>query len=309
MKILLSIACPLLAIVTISCADTDETMEQLRARSEQSLRALTQKLDDSELNTNVDGCLNLYDDNAISMPEYQATLTGRNEIEKYYREINRKLRVKSVHRQPLEFIHLKNSIVVIGALKRVYVDQANDSLIQLNGKYWHIWSVQEGVYRIKGEAFGYFHPVAHQEPIVMSTRQQQPDEEDIRIKVPLELKAYNALMEKGVRQRNGELRAGFFAENAVFYPFADTAVVGMRHIKPYLIAYSNRGTVRIDSVSCYTYAFEDYDDYILEYDMFKVKWSVADLKGRTQGKGIRIWIRQKDKSLRIFREIGTHNYL
>jgi hypothetical protein len=42
--------------------------------------------------------------------------------------------------------------------------------------------------------------------------------------------------------------------------------------------------------------------------MFKVKWSMPDHSGRTEGKGIRIWKRQEDKSLRLYREIGTHNH-
>ena len=60
---------------------------------------------------------------------------------------------------------------------------------------------------------------------------------------------------------------------------------------------------------CYTYEFETRGEYILEYDMFKVKWSVPNYSGRTEGKGIRIWKRQEDKSLRLYREIGTHNHL
>jgi len=116
-------------------------------------------------------------------------------------------------------------------------------------------------------------------------------------------------MEKGVRTRNGEERSKFFTEDGIFMPFADTTVTGMKEIKPYLIAYSSRGTVRIDSVMCYTYDFEYANDYIIEYDMFKVRWSFPDRSGRTEGKGIRLWKRQPDKSLRLYREIGTHNHL
>ena len=116
-------------------------------------------------------------------------------------------------------------------------------------------------------------------------------------------------MEKGVRKRDGNLRSEFFMKDGSIYPFADTTVTGMDQIKPYLIAYSSRGTVTIDSIMCYTYDFETLGEYILEYDMFKVKWSVPNFSGRTEGKGIRIWKRQQDKSLRLYREIGTHNHL
>jgi hypothetical protein len=83
----------------------------------------------------------------------------------------------------------------------------------------------------------------------------------------------------------------------------------MNQLKPHFFAYSNRGTVTIDAVSCYTFAFENLGEYTLEYAMFKVRWSRPNVSGKTEGKGIRIWKRQEDKSLRLFREIGTHNYL
>src|SRR5690606_15706251 len=143
-------------------------------------------------------------------------------------------RIKTIRRLPQEFIHLENTIVVIGTYRREYAMPARDSLITLQGKYCHVWGLQAGEYRIKGETFGYFHPVDQPEALILSTDQQQPDENDIQIKVPLELKAYNALMEKGVRERDATLRANFYTDDAVFYPFADTAVVGMNQLKPYL---------------------------------------------------------------------------
>jgi ketosteroid isomerase-like protein len=295
--------------LTISCVKKDETPDNIHAEDEQNLRLLTQQLDDAEVSVNPGECVALYEEKAICMPEYQATLSGRVEIENYYREIFKRQRIKSIRRLPHEFIHLENTIVVIGTYIREYEMPSVDSSINLQGKYCHVWGLQAGAYRIKGEAFGYFHPVDYPEALIISKNQQQPDEDDIQIKVPFELKAYNALMEKGVRERNATLRADFFTDDAVFYPFADTAVVGMNQLKPYLNAYSNRGAVTIDDVSCYTYAFENLGEYTFEYAMFKVKWSRPDVSGKTEGKGIRIWKRQEDKSLRLFREIGTHNYL
>jgi ketosteroid isomerase-like protein len=309
MKVFSFVVRSLIIITTISCAQKNETQKNNHAEDEQNLRLLTQQLDDAEVSANIGECLALYEDNAICMPEYQATLDGRNEIESYYREMFKRQRIKTIRRSPQEFIHLENTIVVIGTYIREYQVPSVDSSINLQGKYCHVWNLQAGSYRIKGEIFGYFHPVDRPEALIISKNQQQPGEDDIQIEVPFELKAYNALMEKGVRERNAPLRAEFFTNDAVFYPFADTAVVGMDQLKPYLAAYSNRGTVTIDAVSCYTYAFENLGEYTLEYAMFKVKWSRPEVSGKTEGKGLRIWKRQEDKSLRLFREMGTHNHL
>ena len=299
----------LVIIINVSCVEKKESQDTVNTQVEHDIKVITQHLDDAELNTQLTECLAHYTDRAISMPEYQATLTGRNDIENYYREIFRKQQITTMRRQPREFIHLRNTIIVIGTFQREFKTLTKDSLITLKGKYWHVWVPEAGTFRIKGEAFGYFHSVDDPESLIISADQQQPDESEIQIEAPFELKAYNALMEKGVRQRNATLRVEFFTDDAIFYPFADSAVVGMKELEPYLTAYSNRGAVSIDSVFCYTLDFEKLGDYIVEYDMFKVKWSRSDNSGRTEGKGIRIWKRQDDGSLRLFREIGTHNYL
>lgn len=116
-------------------------------------------------------------------------------------------------------------------------------------------------------------------------------------------------MEKGVRNRDGILRSEFITHDAKFMPFAEPTVTGIDEIKPYLIAYSSRGEVTIDSISVYTYHYEYLNDYLLEYPKYKVKWSAPPSSGRTVGKGIRIWKRQEDKSLKIYREISTHNHI
>lgn len=117
-------------------------------------------------------------------------------------------------------------------------------------------------------------------------------------------------MEKYVRIGDGALRSEFFTNDGKFMPFAHSTVTGMDELKPYLIAYdTHREGFTIDSISVHTYHYEYFDDYVLEYPKFKVKWSTPQFSGRTEGKGVRIWKRQEHKSLRIYREIGTHNHI
>jgi ketosteroid isomerase-like protein len=278
----------------------------------QQLQHLSDLRTQSEENDDLEKFLVYYEENAISMPEYQLTLTGIAEIKGFYKEIFQRQNIKTFQRKADEFINLGSTIIEIGNFRKEYTDPKADIVITQNGKYWNVWSVQpNGNFKLKGEAFGFFHPVANPETLIVQGSKEQPDESDILLQkeIPFELKAYNALMEKGVRKRDGNLRSEFFMDDASVYPFADTTVTGIDRIKPYLISYSSRGTVTIDSIMCYTYDFEYSGNYVLEYDMFKVKWRVPDFSGRTEGKGIRIWKRQDDKTLRLYREIGTHNHL
>ncbi|WP_138991177.1 hypothetical protein [Larkinella sp. C7] len=280
---------------------------------QQRLQQHSEALVTAEKNDDLDVFLSYYATNAIVMPEYQLTRTGLREIREFYQELFQRQHIRTLQQKADEWIWLTDSTIVeLGTFRKQFIDPAlGDSLQTHRGQYWHIWRAQsDGTIKLQGVAYGFFHPVTHPKRLVVATG-KQPDEPEIHtIRTPsVELQAYNALMEKGVQTRNGALRSSFFAEDGSFKPYAEELVTGMLRIKPYLIAYSNRGVVTIDSVSCYTYASEAFERYTLEYDMFKVKWHRANVAGRTEGKGIRIWKRQPDQSLRLYREIGTHNYL
>jgi ketosteroid isomerase-like protein len=296
-----------------SCAKEKTADTTLPGNIKQQLQKLTEIRTEAEKNDDLKNFLKYYDTDAISMPEYQFTLQGTDNIETFYEEIFGRQKIKTLQRTTTEIIDLGKTIVEVGTFKKEYSDwNAGDTILTQNGKYWNVWDIQQNNnFILKGEAFGFFHPVKRPEKLIVQIDKRQPDESEIELQkeIPFELKAYNALMEKGVRIRDGNLRSRFFTDDGSFMPFADTTVTGMNKIKPYLIEYSSRGSMTIDSIMCYTYDFENAGDYILEYDMFKVKWSTPDRSGRTEGKGIRIWKRQEDKSLKLYREIGTHNHL
>ena len=300
-----------LVLLLSSCSKEKETDIHNLDALKQKIQELTDLKSQAEKNDDLKRLLSFYQPDAICMPEYQLTLDGTIDLETYFKEILQRQKIKTFQRTVMEIIPLGNTIIEIGIFNKTYT-LSTDSLITQTGKYWHIWNKQsDGNFKLKGEALGFFQPVSNPELLVVKMNTTQPDDSIIysQKEIPFELKAYNALMEKGVRSRDGLLRSSFFTDDASIYPFADTTVTGMDQIKPYLIAYSNRGVVTIDSIMCYTYDFEYLDDYIIEYDMFKVKWNVPGYSGRTEGKGIRLWKRQEDKSLKLYREIGTHNHL
>jgi ketosteroid isomerase-like protein len=300
-------------VFLVSCSkEKAEKEATLPEGSEQQLRKLSEALTVSETNDDLNSFMTQYTENAISMPEYQPILQGNEEIKNFYKEIFERQKIKAFERNPDEIITLGNTIIEIGTFKKEYTQETSDTLITQNGKYWNVWDIaSDGRIKLKGESFGYFHPVEHPEDLILASRNIRPETSDVSLnkEIPFELKAYNALMEKGVRLRDGVLRSEFFASDGSFMPFADSTVSGMDKIKPYLLAYSNRGKVTIDSISVYTYHAEYFDEYVLEYPKFRVKWTTGAYSGRTQGKGIRIWKRQGDKSLKLYREIGTHDHL
>jgi len=244
--------------------------------------------------------LSYYEKDAISMPEYQPALHGINEIETYYREIFSRHRITSFVRKAEEFFDFDTTVIEIGTFVKEF-----DNIPTQQGKYWMVWTVKpNGIRRLKAEAFGYFHPIKDPEALTVKMPVTFVSE-----KSSLELRAYKALNEEYVRLKDGALRSEFYADDARYMPFQEPTVTGIKNIRPYLIEYSNRGNINFDSLDLTTIHGEYLPGFILEYSQVKVKWHNADTSGRTEGKGIVLWKRQPDQSLKIYRHIGTHNYL
>ncbi|WKN46040.1 hypothetical protein [Tunicatimonas pelagia] len=278
---------------------------------EQQIQKLSKLRTTAEKNDDLESFLTYYHEDAISMPEYQPTLTGIDEITAFYQQIFRQQDISILQRTAEEVVRLDSTFVEIGVFSKEYTDLELDTTFVQNGKYWNVWGVRpDSSLVLKGESYGFFHPVEHPEALTVELPAGKSSAETFYFTqhIPLELRAYNALNEKYVSLRSGELRSEFYTDDAKFMPFQEPTVSGIDEIKPYLIQY-NQGDVTIDSIAVYTYHYEATDDHILEYSKFRVKWTVPNFSGRTEGKGIRIWQRQADHSLRMYRNIGTHNHL
>jgi ketosteroid isomerase-like protein len=277
----------------------------------QKVRKLSDRLTVAEKNDDLKSFMAFYEKNVISMHDYQPMLRGINEVGSYYKEIFTRQSIKSFHRITDEVISLdKTTLAEIGTFKKEYSAPETDSILTVNGKYCYIWKIQpDGGLKIKGEIAGFFHAVKNPESFVvrLPTHLAEPGIHKEN-EVPIELRAYNALMEKYVKNGEGALRSQFFTADGKFMPFSHRTLTGMDELKPYLIAYDTRGAdFKFDLLSVYTYEYEYFDEYVLEYPKFKVKWSTPNASGTAEGKNIRIWKRQADRSLKLYLEISTHN--
>ena len=295
-----------------ACAQSKMKEPSTAGNIELEIQELTRRLVDAEKEDDLQYFLSFYEDRVISMPEYQPILTGKDEISVFYEEIFKRQEIRTLQKNAEEIFRYDSTLVEFGTFTKEYVAPDNNQVINAqNGKYCHVWNLHsDGSLKIKGEAYGFFHPIEKPEALtvlIKNTHASQSDTYEFDY-IPLELRAYNALNEKYVTIRDGALRSEIYAEDGKYMPFQEPTVSG-KDIKPYLMEYSSRGTVSIDSVSVYTYHYEYFPKYILEYSRFKVRWSREGTSGRTEGKGFRVWKRQDDGSLKMYRQIGTHNLI
>jgi ketosteroid isomerase-like protein len=123
----------------------------------EQLQILSDLRTQSEKNDDLETFLASYDENAISMPEYQPTLTGITEITAFYKEIFQRQKIKTFERKAEEFIALDSTIIEIGTFQKEYTELNSDTLITQSGKYWSIWKTNpDGSFKLKGDVFGFF---------------------------------------------------------------------------------------------------------------------------------------------------------
>lgn len=208
----------------------------------------------------------------------------------------------------LEIFQIKDRIVEVGQLHFSYQIKDSATAVKLTGKYMQVWAVQKNQsLKLQAVAEGYFSNVEQPAVWVVAKSGTVTPNATANKSLAHQLQALNTLMEEAVRNRDGNLRADFFTDDASFMPFADTTKTGMQVLRPYLILY-NSYPVTIDSINIYNMGAEDMGSYVIEYPLFRVQWHNSGGSGRGSGKGIRLWRREKDCSLKIFREIGLHNY-
>ena len=302
----------LLMLLAVSCSKEISQTPAAVKDYKQQVQFLTDQRAAFEQQNDLPAFLSYYTDQAISMPEYQPALTGRAEIELFYRELFARQDVQEFHKEIEEIFPMDNTLVEIGTFRKSYYDpEVGDTLLSQYGKYWTVWEIPaDGQLKIKGEAYGFFQQLDHPERLILPWEQMPENrmQADPDQQITLELKAYNSLQEKYVTSRDGPARSAFYAPDARFMPFAEPTVSGAG-IRPYLVEYNNRGQITIDSIAVYTYHYEDFGEHLLEYYKFWVNWSNPDVSGKTWGKGIRLWKEQEDGALKIFRAISTHNLL
>lgn len=302
----------LLALLLFSSCQSPQSSEPPTALVKSNHRLELEKLQSifiqAFLRQDFDAISDYYRKNTRLMTDFQPTLEGKDPIKTYYREQWQSKPLKAYQKVMEEVFDLGTLVLELGSFTKIR--NPGDTL---RGEYWNIWeNPQPGIYLLITEAYGYNHPIEDPTQFLLSEQLQGDQAEPLTTpndrEEPFELRAYNALMEKAVRERDGLTRTDFFTPDGVFYPFAEAPKRGLEELKPYLLAY-NQGPVVIDSIRVWAYDYQYINQGILEYSKFYVEWRIPDFAGKTQGKGIRYWQRQEDQSLRIHREIGLHNYL
>jgi ketosteroid isomerase-like protein len=265
----------------------------------------------SYINENAEERMKYYAPDAVSMPEYQPVIKGINAIKEYYIEIFKRQQIRAYQKEIVEIADLKEIVMETGIFTIDYTPAVGTSPVTHTGKYMNVWKVQkDGSLQLHAEAWGYFRHIEDPAVFYVNIENMGSDSpQGPETNISFELKALNALMENAVRSRNGRFQAEFYTEDGIYMPFADTMKVNKENIRQHLIGYTSGGNVMFDSISVYTDEFIPLDGYVIEYSRFFVKVRASGTLHIVKGKGIRLWKRMPDCSLKLHRQLGMHDFI
>jgi len=108
--------------------------------------------------------------------------------------------------------------------------------------------------------------------------------------------AFNGLMEATVSQHDAKIWSQFYSDDGILFSKGNPLNEGRKAIDEYLEKLDIRND-RIDNLG----------GYVIEYASHIANWRSGEYSGIGLGKDLRIWRREKNGFLKIFRHIGMYD--
>jgi ketosteroid isomerase-like protein len=297
----------ILVLINISVFGQPNRMNHLKNKIEKINSEVSKALVDKKFQS----IMGYYNNDAISMPEYQASLITKEKIETYYNLLTKRFNINAYKKEIIEIIDLDSRIIEIGNFTTTYSLIEKDTSLNLNGSYLNVWErTKNGKLKVLVESWNYRHDVKNRELFTFSELGKSSwNDSYLKIdttSIAFELAGLNELMTKTVSSHNPQLWTQFFTTDAK-YIYSHTPVQeGINAINQHLIEHC-KYLPKFDKLLIGNNRIEILNGYIIEYASHYVDWSFGETKGISTGKDIRIWKRMPDCSLKIYRQIAMYD--
>jgi len=250
-----------------------------------------------------------YSDSIRIMPEFQKTILSHENAEKYYNAFFNRFKIKSYTRNVGEILDLDSRFMEIGTFDMSMSDSTET--YKLKGKYANIWKKDStGNLKLFTEAWNYDHNVEFEQKLkfnnVPSIRMALEAHISITDNISFELAGLNALMEKIISQKDGNLWTKFYDDNGKSLHSFKPMIIGREKLDKYYLEHAKELPV-FEKLDIRTDKIEELSGYVLEYATAIANWRVNEYSGVSTSKNIRLWKRQPNGSLKIYRLIAMYD--
>jgi ketosteroid isomerase-like protein len=252
-----------------------------------------------------------YHDNIRLMVEFQRTTIGKNNVLLYHKSLTDRFAISTFDMTDPEIMDLGKMVVEFGTLAIALRSKSTGEGHALQGKYVSVWQRNDaGKLLLITTGWNYNENVNFGDqmrfPAIPVIDVAVDSHLPINSNISFELAALNRWMEAVVSQHDAELWSRFYTDDAVFFAQRHIAARGRELVDDYIkhhveeIPVMENLTIRNDRIDV-------LGSYVLEYASHIAVWRRDNNSGVGRGKDLRIWRRESDGSLKIFRHIGMYD--
>ncbi|WP_405207283.1 DUF4440 domain-containing protein [Aquimarina sp. LLG6339-5] len=252
-----------------------------------------------------------YSDDIYLMPAFQKTLIGKENAMRYHKAFFDRFDIIEYKRKNIEALDLGSQICVLGEFTMKIRLKNGTAVEELNGKYMNIWIKQETNISLLSEIWNYNHHTDITEQLkfdnipgtILAYQEHLPINSNIRF----EIASINHFTEEFIAQRDHTLWAQLYADDAIAFfsykpMFKDKTTLD-KFIKDHVVELPI--FEKLDIRNNY---INDLGDYVVNYASHIANWRNNEHSGISTGKGIKIWQRAPNGTLKIVRQISTYDY-
>ena len=129
---------------------------------------------------------------------------------------------------------------------------------------------------------------------------------NINNNISFELAALNRLVESTVSQHDAKIWSLFYSDEAILCHSGRAISKGKKEVDDFLIEHCRELPI-FETLDVRNDRIDHLGNYVIEYASHIATVRNGDWSGVGVGKDLRIWRREKDGSLKIFRHIGSYD--
>jgi ketosteroid isomerase-like protein len=258
------------------------------------------------------GIAGYYAESLRLMPEFQKTIVGRKNALLYFRAFAARYDIVSYNRNVIEVLDLGSRIVEIGLFEMKVMLEGTSKVYEIKGKYLDIWKkTSDDALQLITEAWNYSETLAIEEqlkfaevPVVDIALQAHVPIND---NVSFELAALNRLMEAAISELDDKIWAQFYADEGMYLYSRNPIYKGRQSIDDFIKKHVGEMPI-FEKLDIRNDQIDDLkNNYVIEYASHIAIIRDGDFSGVFTGKDIRVWRREPNGSLKIFRSIAMYD--
>lgn len=310
LKCLLSLPIALLFAAVVGLAAERSSTHKPDSQTQSQLDAFRRDHVQGLIAATPERVTNYYAEEVRLMPEHQLTVLGKANAAAYHAAFAARFDVGSYERTPIESLDLGAQVFELGTFRMMVTPKGGGKQHELVGKYLDGWSKSsDGRLALIVVSWNYDHQVEiadelrfHDVPAVRIAFQPRLLVQD---RSSFEMAALEHLLEATVVEHDAKVWAQFYADDAILLHSYSAPIVGRKAVDEFLENHVKQLPV-FEKLDVRTDRVDDLGGYVVEYASHVANWRSGDHSGVNTGKNLKIWRREADGSLKIFRSIGMY---